>query len=55
MRKLLLARIFTAGLLLFVGAGHAGCGQPDDKPSVKNTWIREAPPVAKVMADFMCS
>ncbi len=53
MKKLLLIQLFTVGLLLFAGVGYAGCGQHDSKPFVKNAWIREAPPVAKVMAGFM--
>lgn len=39
--------------MLFAGSGYASCGMHKYTFPVKDAWINEAPPVAKVLAGFM--
>ncbi len=52
MKKLPFIWAFTASLL-FSNAGHANSDQHHSEPIIDNAWIREAPPVVKVLAGFM--
>ncbi len=40
-------------VLLFAGALFADCDLHRHEPAVEGAWIREAPPVAKVMAGYL--
>ncbi len=52
MKKLTFIWAFTASLL-FSNAGYANSDQHHSEPVIDNAWIREAPPVVKVLAGFM--
>ena len=51
--KKMVGKLIAIAALLFAGTLYADCGLHQHAPAIKDAWIREAPPVAKVMAGFM--
>ncbi len=45
--------LMLLSVLLFAGALFADCDLHRHEPAVEGAWIREAPPVAKVMAGYL--
>ncbi len=53
MKKLSIFWMIMMSLLLLSSVGYAESDLHNNEPSIENAWIREAPPVVKILAGFM--